>query len=158
MNQVVSVRIYITLHSKPNKRGDFWAKCVLKRQGRGLLRRDDGTQGSVFGLNKKLFVYLKPFCTHLLQLKAAPRWQHRGHELLLSPSSSFHSSSERFELLLQVPSKDSTVYWHRTRCLPKHHHTGPTQQAPCQGSSVHIAYSPSDAISEGTRRHSQSHP
>lgn len=105
LNQVVSVLIYITLHNKPNKRGDFWAKCVLKRQGRGLLRRDDRIQGSIFGLNKKLFVYLKPFCTHLLQRKTIPRWQHQGHELLLSPSSAFHSSSERFELLLQYPAK-----------------------------------------------------
>lgn len=105
MNQVVSARIYITLHNKPNKRGDVWAKCVLKRQGRGLLRRDDRIQGSVFRLNKKLFVYLKLFCTHLLQLKTAPRWQHQGHELLLSPSSAFHSPGERFELLLQYPAK-----------------------------------------------------
>jgi hypothetical protein len=45
LNQVVSVRIYITLYNKPNKRRYFGAKSILKRQERELLRREDRIQG-----------------------------------------------------------------------------------------------------------------
>lgn len=60
---------------------------------------------AIFGLNKKLLVYLKPFCTHLLQLKTVPGWQRWGHEPLLGPFSALNLSNERFELLPQYPAK-----------------------------------------------------
>lgn len=60
---------------------------------------------AIFGLNKKLLVYLKPFCIHLLQLKTVPGWQHWGHELLLGPFSASRLSNEQFELLLRYPAK-----------------------------------------------------